>query len=64
VDGIHYLTSGAGSMTRPPAALPETLFVAETLGFLSAQLTVEAMEIAFIGTGGQALHRARILPRG
>lgn len=62
--GIHYLTSGAGAMTRPVTRIEGTRFAAARLGFLVATITAEAMDLRFVSESGRVLHRATIPPRG
>lgn len=64
VDGIHYLTSGAGARLRPAGRLQETVFAASRLGFLVATVTAESMEIAFVDSDNAVLHEASIAARG
>jgi acid phosphatase len=60
VDGIHYLTSGAGAQTRPTGAIDGTIFSAAQLGFIAAMLGPEAMAVAFVNDSGEMLHVASI----
>jgi len=62
VDGLHYLTSGAGAETRAAQAGPGSLFAASELGFLEASLRREELLVRFIGADGGALHEA-VIPR-
>lgn len=60
IDGVHYLTSGAGSKARPAGKIEGSLFSAGELGFLSATLSSKAMQIDFIDGAGTPLHTAII----
>lgn len=60
VDNVHYLTSGSGSSVRETAATGGTLFARAALGFMSARLTPDTLEIAFIDEAGNNLHSATI----
>jgi acid phosphatase len=61
VDGVHYITSGAGAKPRPAKAVPGTRFVAgERLGFLAARLGGDVMAIEFIDDQGAVLYKANI----
>jgi len=61
--GIHYLTSGAGAQARPVAAIEGTRFAQSRLGFMTATLTSEAMDLRFVNDSGRILHSATIPPR-
>lgn len=60
VNGIHYLTSGAGSKTRPTGKITGTLFSSSDPGFLRASLSPADMDIAFISANGQSLYTATV----
>ena len=60
VNGIHYLTSGAGSKPRPTGKITGTLFSSSEPGFLRARLSPADMEIAFINASGQSLYTATV----
>lgn len=60
VDGIHYLTSGAGASARRSGNIAGTQFAAAKLGFLSIRLSPEKAALSFLDTGGNALHAAEI----
>jgi acid phosphatase len=62
-DGIHYLTSGAGSDPAKVSPIDGSRFGYGDLGFMNARLTSEAMEIEFFDAAAKSLHRATI-PRG
>jgi tartrate-resistant acid phosphatase type 5 len=58
---LHYLTSGAGSKSRPAKAIEGTRFtVSNRLGFMTARLTPTAMDIEFIDYEGNSLYQDRI----
>jgi tartrate-resistant acid phosphatase type 5 len=59
-DGVHYVTVGSGSKTRATHQTKRTVFAASELGFLSARLARDAMEVAFVSAGGKTLHAATI----
>jgi acid phosphatase len=56
VDGVHHLTSGAGSETRPTGRLPNTQFAQSTLGFLDLRIDASATHGAFVSSSGDMLH--------
>jgi tartrate-resistant acid phosphatase type 5 len=60
VNGIHYLTSGAGSKPRSTGKIAGTLFSSSKPGFLRASLSPTAMDIAFIDASGESLHTATV----
>jgi tartrate-resistant acid phosphatase type 5 len=60
VDGVHYLTCGAGAKTRPTAAIDGTFFAGSRLGFMAGMFGPEALGIAFVDEAGDILHRASI----
>ena len=60
VNGIHYLTSGAGSDPRPTGKISGTLFASSEPGFLRAILSPADMDIAFINASGRSLYTATV----
>jgi acid phosphatase len=62
-DGIHYLTSGAGAQVRPVAQVEGTLFALARLGFMTASLAADGMDLRFVSDSGRILHSATIPPR-
>ena len=61
VGKVHYLTSGAGSKPRAARTVEGSRFVVGgRLGFMTARLTPNAMEIQFIDGEGTSLYRAGI----
>ncbi|WP_127754700.1 tartrate-resistant acid phosphatase type 5 family protein [Devosia sp. 1566] len=59
-DGIHFLTSGGGAEQRPVTPVEPPGFAAASLGFLSATLAPDRLEITFIDQTGTPLHQATI----
>lgn len=60
VDGVHYLTSGAGCDTRRTSAIAGTRFAQSHLGFLTMSLTATGMIATFVGDNGEQLYSAEI----
>jgi tartrate-resistant acid phosphatase type 5 len=60
VNGIHYLTSGAGAETNPSGKITGTRFSSSSPGFLRVSLSPAAMDIAFINASGQPLYMTTI----
>jgi len=60
VNGTHYLTSGAGSKTRPTGKITGTHFSSSDLGFLRVNLTSIDMEITFLDASGKSLYAATV----
>jgi tartrate-resistant acid phosphatase type 5 len=58
--GTHYLTSGAGAMTRPAKTSAGAQFFADRPGFMTARLQPTAMEIEFLDLNGATLYRAQV----
>lgn len=57
VNGVNYITSGAGSRTRPTGTSPDTRFsLGETSGFLSAVLTANKLKAEFIDYTGKTVY--------
>jgi tartrate-resistant acid phosphatase type 5 len=59
-DGIHFLTTGGGAELNPVKPVTPPGWAAASLGFLSATLTPEQLDIAFINEAGAILHHATI----
>ena len=60
-NGIHYVTSGAGSRTRKAGRGPDTRFVAgNTGGFAAVTVTRDTLALSFVDTNGHTLHAFRI----
>ena len=60
VNGIHYLTSGAGAEAKPVAPIDGTRFAANSLGFLTAKISRNSVDIRFVNEQGHALYTARL----
>jgi tartrate-resistant acid phosphatase type 5 len=60
VDGVHYLTSGAGAEPRTVEAASGSLFSRSTLGFMAATLTKTAFSFSFVGADGQPMYEATV----
>ena len=60
VQGIHYLTTGAGSSTKPAASVAGTKFVASRLGFLAAEVEPDALSFRFVDADLRELYRATL----
>lgn len=60
VNGVNYLTTGAGAETRPTGPIKGTLFATAQLGFMSARVKANEMAIAFVGTDGREMYAAMI----
>jgi len=60
VDGVHYLTSGAGSEPTPVSPIAGSQFGYGDLGFMNARLTRESLAIEFFDAGAKSLYRATI----
>lgn len=57
VNGVHYVTSGAGSSTRPTRSGPETRYsLGETAGFLAAHLAREQLRACFVDWTGRTTY--------
>ena len=63
VDGVRYLTSGAGAKLGAVQPIAGTLFAASELGFLEVSASPHAIDFAFRGANGLILHAAGIAPR-
>ncbi len=59
-DGVHYLTSGAGSSPEPVKKIEGARFGYGDLGFLSSRLFRDRMEIEFFDAEARSLYRAAI----
>lgn len=60
-NGIHYVTSGAGSRTRKAGRGPDTRFVAgNTSGFAAVTVTRDTLALSFVDSNGHTLHAFRI----
>lgn len=64
VDGVSYLTCGAGSEARPAAAHPEgAAFSAAVPGFMAVKMRPSAILLTFLDAQARVLYRATLLPR-
>jgi tartrate-resistant acid phosphatase type 5 len=60
VNGIHYLTSGTGAESKAVSPIDGTRFAADSLGFLTAKISVDAIDIRIVDADGQELYAARL----
>lgn len=60
VDGVNYLTTGAGAETRPTGSIAGTLFAAAQLGFMSVSVNSREMTVSFVGADGRDMYGAKI----
>ncbi len=60
VDGVHYITCGAGSATVEVVTPPSGQFASDHHGFMTMRLDGEALGFNFIDDGGTMLYEARI----
>jgi acid phosphatase len=60
VDGVHYLTCGAGAEPHRTAAASGGLFAQGALGFMAATVTKAAFAFSFVGVDGQPMYGATI----
>jgi acid phosphatase len=60
VNGVNYLTSGAGAEPVAVSPIKGSLFGHEGLGFMEARITREQMTVEFFGDDAKSLHRATI----
>jgi acid phosphatase len=57
VNGVHYVTSGAGSRTRPARGGPDSRFsLGNTAGFLDADLTRHELRARFVTWNGDTAY--------
>jgi acid phosphatase len=63
MDGIHYITSGAGAETTSVTKIEGSLFAAARPGFLAAQLRPDELAFRFIGSDGSLLYSSSFPPR-
>ncbi len=61
VDGVRYVTSGAGSKLGPVRQLHRGGFAAETRGFVMARVSRDALLLTYVDEGGPTLHETTIL---
>jgi acid phosphatase len=60
VDGVHYITCGAGSATSPVVTPPPGQFASDHRGFMTVRLEAEALGFSFIDDAGATLYQANI----
>jgi tartrate-resistant acid phosphatase type 5 len=60
VDGVHYITSGAGSQTGPVPPAGTGQFTSDSHGFMTVEHSSEAFRFAFIDEAGKELYRAAV----
>jgi len=60
VDGVHYITCGAGSATSPVVAPPPGQFASDHHGFMTMRLEAEGLGFSFIDDAGVTLYQAAI----
>ena len=60
VDGMHYITCGAGSRTSPVAPAAAGEFAIERHGFMTVELGAEALRFACVDEAGATLYQAEI----
>jgi acid phosphatase len=63
VDGVSYLTCGAGSEAHRIAHPEESAFSAAVPGFMVVKMTPSAILITFLDARAQVLYHATLLPR-
>ena len=57
VNGVHYVTSGAGSLTRPTNTGPDTRFaLGKVAGFVAVTLTRDSLTTEFVDFEGDRRH--------
>lgn len=62
-NGIHYLSSGAGSHVRQLKDASEAQFYSATLGFLRGRLTPSSLVVDFIDDRARLLQTAHVYPK-
>ena len=60
IDGIHFITSGAGSEVRQTGQRAGLIFAADRLGFVEARFRSRGLTIEFIDSDGASLHSTEI----
>ena len=60
VDGVHYITCGAGSATSSVVAPPPGQFASDHHGFMTMRLEAEALGFGFVDDSGTVLYQASI----
>ena len=60
VDGVHYITCGAGSATSPVVTPPPGQFASDHHGFMTMRLEAEALGFSFVDDAGATLYQGHI----
>jgi tartrate-resistant acid phosphatase type 5 len=60
VDGVHYITCGAGSATSRVVTPPPGQFGSDHHGFMTMRLEAEALGFSFVDDAGAVLYEANI----
>ena len=60
MDGVHYLTCGAGSATSPVVTPPPGQFASDHHGFMTVQLAADTLHLTCIDDTGATLYQANI----
>ncbi|MFI4983264.1 MAG: purple acid phosphatase family protein [Nevskiales bacterium] len=60
VDGVHYITCGAGSETSPVVTPPAGQFASDHHGFMTVQLAADTLRFACIDDTGATLYQADV----
>jgi acid phosphatase len=58
VNGIHHLTSGAGAEAKAGAPIDGTRFITGALGFLTAKVSVDVIDVRFVDADDRVLYGA------
>lgn len=60
MDGVHYITNGAGSQTEAPKPAKPGQFASGSHGFMTASLSADTFAFAFIDESGTELFRQSV----
>jgi tartrate-resistant acid phosphatase type 5 len=60
VDGVHYITTGAGSQTLPVPPPGSGQFTSDSHGFMTVEHSADAFRFAFLDEAGKELYRTAI----
>ena len=60
VDGVHYITNGAGSQTESTRPAAPGQFSSDSHGFMTAELTADHFVFAFIDDSGTRLYQSEV----
>lgn len=63
VDGVSYLTCGAGAEARPAAHPERAAFSSAVPGFMAVKMMPSAIQLTFLDDQAHALYEATLLPR-